>query len=862
MISLPIPTYDSKAVNVSLNEWLHEGCHNYLNNILNSSHDGFVLLDNHFKICYWNKSYEKIIKRITGKLPDGHFNLFQFINETADENNIIEKLKLTLAGEIIEYNVKIKSIDTENNWLHIHLYPTKDSLENINGITITIRDITTRRQNEEMLHYNTTLLDNMRGAVISTDLSYNIVSLNLAAESILAINFSEIKGTKIHESLQFQFINFSYEDVLNQINIKGYFDGKLRYTLNQKTNKILSCRITKVIGRDNTPIGYMSILLDITNETLLQELLEQQQEYTTKTFDSSPSGIMMINAKGELLLFNQMAQRMIKNLINNELIVGENILNILPNTRRTDVIAKIALALEGKLIDYEIQYPGKKWLWSSYVPVMNSRNEITEIIIHMRDISEKKELELNLRKNEYQYRSLFHSISEGVIYQTFDKRVITANERAVSILQHPKGEIQQFGFPLPGSILINELNEPLDVKKIIHDKTYLGFSVQNLITGIVKNHETQWLNINIEPVINEEGLPNACVISFRDVTTNMHDKEELNLLSSVLKETSNNVIITNQLGRIIWVNEAFTTTSGYSLSDAMGKSPGHLLGSTDTDKQEITKMVKAIQEGVFIEGEIWNVAKNGEKYLVHYNIHPVKDQHGNVVKFFSIQTDITEKHILQEQLVRQRIEVQKSVTLAQIKGQEKERNEIGRELHDNIQQILAASKLHLDCAINYEENKEDFLHNAYDNVNLAISEVRSFSKQLVSPRFKEKKLVDEIKVQLSNMGLSAKTELITNKFSETKVNDELKLVLFRIIQEQLTNTIKHAKASEIKIVLQTTKELIKLEVSDNGVGFDSTIKKAGIGLENIQNRIELYNGEVRITSSPGNGCKLQAVIPL
>ncbi|WP_315814043.1 histidine kinase [Paraflavitalea speifideaquila] len=93
--------------------------------------------------------------------------------------------------------------------------------------------------------------------------------------------------------------------------------------------------------------------------------------------------------------------------------------------------------------------------------------------------------------------------------------------------------------------------------------------------------------------------------------------------------------------------------------------------------------------------------------------------------------DITERKKMQEELLRSQIETQKLITQITIQTQEQERREIGRELHDNINQILATAKLCVDMAINDEDIRKELLHKSYENISKAINEIRSLSKNLV-----------------------------------------------------------------------------------------------------------------------------------
>jgi signal transduction histidine kinase len=90
----------------------------------------------------------------------------------------------------------------------------------------------------------------------------------------------------------------------------------------------------------------------------------------------------------------------------------------------------------------------------------------------------------------------------------------------------------------------------------------------------------------------------------------------------------------------------------------------------------------------------------------------------------------------------------------------------------------------------------------------------------------------------------------------------MKLMLFRIIQEQINNIIRHAGASSISIKLQADDNELSLDIADDGKGFDVSAIKKGLGLINIINRVELFDGNAEIITSPGNGCLLQIRAPL
>jgi signal transduction histidine kinase len=92
--------------------------------------------------------------------------------------------------------------------------------------------------------------------------------------------------------------------------------------------------------------------------------------------------------------------------------------------------------------------------------------------------------------------------------------------------------------------------------------------------------------------------------------------------------------------------------------------------------------------------------------------------------------------------------------------------------------------------------------------------------------------------------------------------DNQKLMLFRIIQEQLNNIVKHAGATLVKIVLKNNKPPLTLEIVDNGKGFDVKKIRRGLGLTNIRNRVELFGGKMDIVTSEGKGCTVKITVPV
>lgn len=196
----------------------------------------------------------------------------------------------------------------------------------------------------------------------------------------------------------------------------------------------------------------------------------------------------------------------------------------------------------------------------------------------------------------------------------------------------------------------------------------------------------------------------------------------------------------------------------------------------------------------------------------------------------------------------------------------KERAEIGYELHDNVNQILSTARVFLDLAKNDEDKRVSLIEKSALNISNAVNEIRRISRSLVPASLSDLGLILSIEdlVESIKMTKAINVEFYHSGDVETEIVEKGKLMLFRIIQEQITNVLKHADAKQLVIELIVDSCSISLSISDNGKGFDSeNVKgKKGVGLYNIANRTELFNGKMNIVTSPGNGCSLNIIIPL
>jgi signal transduction histidine kinase len=226
--------------------------------------------------------------------------------------------------------------------------------------------------------------------------------------------------------------------------------------------------------------------------------------------------------------------------------------------------------------------------------------------------------------------------------------------------------------------------------------------------------------------------------------------------------------------------------------------------------------------------------------------------------------EITDKVLLERKLEKERADQKNKLIKATIEAQEKERNLIGRELHDNVNQVLTTVKLYTELCYYDEIPSKELLGRSIKQINYCIEEIRSLSMRLAVPRLGELGLEELIRELIDTINSTRKTsiEFLSHGIKNKEFSQELQTTIYRIVQEQLTNVIKYAHAASVKVIIAGTCSDIAVQVQDNGVGFDLAEKKRGNGIINMISRAETMGGTLHFETSPGLGCSMTAEFPL
>jgi PAS domain S-box-containing protein len=254
----------------------------------------------------------------------------------------------------------------------------------------------------------------------------------------------------------------------------------------------------------------------------------------------------------------------------------------------------------------------------------------------------------------------------------------------------------------------------------------------------------------------------------------------------------------------------------------------------------------------------------GEDFHILDRAVILRDIEGNASRMIGAMQDISDRVNLEKEFVKQQELEHKRTTRMIFDAQEAERSHLAADLHDNVNPLLAAARLHINAAEATTEDPAPYLLQSKALIHEGIEEIRKISHNLSNTLINEIGLEDLVLSTLRKLNPDESLEVHTDfkKLETVKVTTTLKLNVIRIIQEQVHNTLKYAQAKNLYIKIHYRDRAIYLTVQDDGQGFDPKAMRTGIGLSNIKNRAESYNGKMKLSSSPGKGCKLEIQLPL
>lgn len=211
------------------------------------------------------------------------------------------------------------------------------------------------------------------------------------------------------------------------------------------------------------------------------------------------------------------------------------------------------------------------------------------------------------------------------------------------------------------------------------------------------------------------------------------------------------------------------------------------------------------------------------------------------------------KNVLLEEQKRAKEDFEREITKTQIEIREETLRNISWELHDNIGQLLTLAKIQL------QSSSLKNINDVKETLSKGLAEVRALSKLINPESIKKIQLKDALQLEIDRFNrlkfIKASLKIVGN---EQKINSETSIIIFRILQEFFSNTIKHSKAKNLEVILTFKENTLEILAKDDGVGFsmkDSQFN--GIGLENIKNRAKMINASASFSSKINKGTTLK-----
>lgn len=873
--------------------------------LIEMASDVIISTDINLNVITWNKRAEEIYE-ISAKdaVAKNIYDVLshKFLNDGPEESLKKLREKGIWQGEVLH---------TKKNGARVYLLcmvsSLKDANNNITGYISVNRDITEKIAAEETVRKNElkfkAILQNLVDVVFVLDKAGMIKYVTPSVTAVLGYIEEELSGLTC-----FEFIH--PEDLQRS---RKLFDELIA---NPGSAIITDIRILNRHGSwswveakginkfsDNVIGGVIVSLHDISERKQSEQQLQSYSGHITNILNSITDGFIALDHKFNILWWNPVAEQLTG--IRDIDVLGKNLWQALPELKKIKKLARYQKPVTTK----------KGFSFELYISKLKTYFDISAypsqqgLFIYFKDITHRKKQQMLLALEK---EVLELNINPDASLKNTVDFFLTGMEKfnpgllcSVLLLDEDGQHMKHLSAPSLAAGFIKKV----DGAAIGPETGSCGTSLFLRKTIIVSDIKTDplWKNYHhlagkykmaacwsFPIVTSSNKVLGSFAGYYREKQTPSEEQTELfkrvaTLLGVIIenKQAEQKINISNERymlatkatndaiwdydiknKRLYW-GESFYSIFGYSSGHHPGKHGFWESKIHPDEKEKIKKLytsaLKNNERGV-IYCEYWFQKADGSYVLVADRSFIIWDADGNAVRFVGAMQDITDRKKLEGQLLTQEINKQKSIAQAVVDAQEKERAEIGKELHDNVNQILSTAKLYLELAKTDTRQRDALIKRSADSIFTAINEIRHISKALVPPSVKDLGLVESINdlVESLRMTNALQVQFTHSGDFDNVIDDKQKLMLFRIIQEQVSNVLKHAAATRIIIDLKLTAKLINLSIVDNGKGFElEKVKfKKGVGLSNIESRAHLFNGEVIITTAPGKGCKLFIQVPI
>ena len=328
---------------------------------------------------------------------------------------------------------------------------------------------------------------------------------------------------------------------------------------------------------------------------------------------------------------------------------------------------------------------------------------------------------------------------------------------------------------------------------------------------------------------------------------------------SLFENSPDAILLADPYGNVLTANPAACSILGRTEEEilTLGRA-----GLTDPSDPRLAALLEERTLSGRARGEINLLYNNGVPFPAEVTTALFTDATGAQFATMFIR-DITGQKRLQRKILQEQKRFQRKLTEQVIRAQEREREVIGRELHDNVNQVLTTVKLYLELAQSDQASCEALLPRCVKHVMDSINEIRKLSRDLSAPTLGTRSLADSVEALVDMIRSSSGLRMtLRHNLQPGSLPMDMNLAVYRILQEQLNNVVRHAGASKVLITLNQQPGSLVVTVKDNGQGFDPALRREGIGINNMISRAKVFDGKLTIDSAPGKGCMVQIIIPI
>jgi PAS domain S-box-containing protein len=624
--------------------------------------------------------------------------------------------------------------------------------------------------------------------------------------------------------------------------------------------------LVSVTPIDNEGKYGVVITQDITDRKNLEIQLKESEGKFKAFFENSLDAILLTSPDGTIFSANPTACRMLVRTEQEICSLGRNGIMDLTDPR-------LARALKereenGKFLGEltMIRKNGEKFPVELSTAIFISRDgrQMTSMIV--RDITGRKEAEKKLRESENEYRSLFEN----------SLMAISQAQPGGGILRINNAYAALYGYPDTNTML-NEVKEnskalyanPDDRNKVLETLDKDGYMPPTEFELNRRNGEKFWALVTSRKVLDNSGKPVYLQAEHIDITAQKKLEKErysASLYARTLLEASLDPLVTiNVEGKITDVNLATEYVTGIKRKK--------LIGSDFSDYFTEPEKAREGYRKVFMKGQVKDYPLtmlhiSGRTTHVLYNATVFKNEAGDVQGIFAAARDITVQKKMEEDL-RRSGELLEELNLHLHEVWENEKSQIAMNMHDDLGQKLTALNMDLAWLKSRIGIQSSVVGNKLKEMSTMIAETIEGIKEISS--FLRPSI-------LFDLGLVPAIKSHLNKFEkqsgirchficypeEFKIDDRLSLILYRILQESMTNIARHSGAGSSEITLTMSASKVEMLISDDGIGINKgkVNSPKSLGIAGIRERAKLVHGKVLVMGIKGSGTTVRVIIPL